>query len=385
MPPFSVLPPLSIYIHFPWCIKKCPYCDFNSHELNAELPQKRYVEALIQDLEKEIPQVWSRRIHSVFLGGGTPSLFDATHIKKLIDTLRAYFPFRPDLEITLEMNPGSFSEENMLGYLKAGINRLSIGAQSFHDSFLKSLGRIHDAKQIQHTFTAARAAGFTNINVDLMYGLPGQTGAQAILDIERALLLEPEHLSYYQLTIEPNTFFYKNPPVLSGEEQIEEMEQISREKLFDAGYLRYEVSAFAKDDSICKHNENYWLFGDYIGVGAGAHGKITQVDGIYRTNRTKHPQRYMQLCEQDTFDWKQTNLNDADICFEFLLNALRLKKGFSLDLFAERTGLDPKIMQQKLTQPKKLGLIEMGETIRASRKGYRHLNTLLEYCLPEQI
>ncbi|MDH3714370.1 MAG: radical SAM family heme chaperone HemW, partial [Gammaproteobacteria bacterium] len=289
-------PPLSLYVHIPWCERKCPYCDFNSHQARGALPQREYIAALLADLDQELPDVWGRRVHSVFIGGGTPSLFDAAALAELLSGVRARLNLGADTEITLEANPGSSEQQRFTAYREIGINRLSLGVQSFDDASLRALGRVHDAQQAHRAIERARSAGFDNLNLDLMYGLPGQTLAHAERDIERAIAARPEHLSYYQLTLEPNTYFHRYPPQLPDEASIAQIESNSVLQLTRAGYSRYEVSAHAQPGRRSRHNLNYWQFGDYLGIGAGAHGKIThpQPPRVQRYSKQRQPKAYLQ-------------------------------------------------------------------------------------------
>ena len=297
MPAFTAPVPLALYIHIPWCARKCPYCDFNSHEARGPVPERAYVDALLADLEQDLPRVWGRRLESVFIGGGTPSLFSAEALERLLSGLRARLPLRPDTEITLEANPGTVERGRFAEFREAGINRLSIGVQSFDDEQLRRLGRIHDRRDAFAAAEAAHAAGLDNFNLDLMFGLPGQTVAQGLADIANAIALQPAHVSYYQLTIEPNTLFHQSPPTLPDDEMIDAIQQRAQVELARQGYERYEVSAFARENRRCRHNLNYWEFGDYLGIGAGAHGKLTDPASgqIHRLWKLKHPRDYLKV------------------------------------------------------------------------------------------
>jgi len=376
---FSSNPPLGLYIHLPWCEKKCPYCDFNSYQAESEIPEQAYVDALLNDLEQDLPLIWGRGIDSIFIGGGTPSLFSAAAIERLFSGLRALLNFAPAIEITLESNPGSADAENYAGYREAGVNRLSIGIQSFNDGQLASLGRVHDASQALQAFASARVAGFDNINLDLMFALPGQSLAQACADLAQAIALEPEHISHYQLTIEPNTLFHSKQPAdlpdndLCAEQQIHCQALLARH-----GYRQYEVSAWCRDGRESLHNLNYWHFGDYLGIGAGAHGKITLAgeDRVLRRVRQRQPRTYLEQAGRNSIA-SETELDDADLGFEFMLNALRLRQGFEINLFHENTGLPLNLVLPGLEAARSKGLIEFdGARIRPTELGFSHLNDL---------
>ena len=344
---FPTLPPLSLYIHLPWCVKKCPYCDFNSHGIKGDgqggdadaIPEARYIEALIADLEQDLPRVWGRPIHSIFFGGGTPSLFSPAAIQSVLSQVRARLPLRADAEITLEANPGTVELERFQGYRDAGVNRLSIGIQSFNADKLHALGRIHGRDEALGAAAAARAAGFDNFNLDLMFGLPNQTLDEARADLHTALSLGPTHLSLYQLTIEPNTLFHAQAPALPDDEVTWEMQTELQAMTAAAGFEHYEVSAYARAGYASRHNLNYWRFGDYLGIGAGAHAKITHARGITRLWKPKHPTQYMETAGTPTGMGGEHALTRADAAFEFMLNTLRLTTGFEPDLFLQRTGL----------------------------------------------
>jgi oxygen-independent coproporphyrinogen-3 oxidase len=375
---FSSNPPLGLYIHLPWCERKCPYCDFNSHQAES-IPQQAYIDALLDDLEQELPLVWGRRIESIFIGGGTPSLFSADAIDRLFGGLRALVNFAPAIEITMESNPGSADAANYRGYRDAGVNRLSIGIQSFDDDQLATLGRVHDSTQAESAFALARAAGFDNINLDLMFGLPGQDVAGARADLARAIALAPEHISHYQLTIEPNTLFHHHPPPhMPDDEMGWEQQQACQQLLAERGYQQYEVSAYCRGKHESHHNLNYWQFGDYLGIGAGAHGKITLAgeNRVLRRVRLRQPGAYLaqqgraRICSE-------TELDPADLCFEFMLNALRLRGGFDTHLFRDNTGLSLNQILPTLQQARDKGLLEFnGSRIGPTRLGFCHLNDL---------
>jgi oxygen-independent coproporphyrinogen-3 oxidase len=376
------LPPLSLYVHLPWCVRKCPYCDFNSHALKGELPAADYVRALLADLESDLPLVWGRTVHSVYLGGGTPSLFSANRIGELLDGLRARLELAPGLEVTLEANPGTIERDSFRAYRDAGINRVSLGAQSFDPSALSALGRIHGRGDIERSIDALHAAGLDNFNIDLMFGLPGQTVEGALDDLERALAGSPTHLSHYQLTLEPNTAFASNPPALPDEETCWAMQEQSAERLVRAGFQSYEVSAWCLPDRQSRHNLNYWRFGDYLGIGAGAHGKITlpATGEVRRRIKTRHPKRYLagDPLAQDLA------VPADDLAFEFFLNALRLRDGFSLDAFERHTGLSREAVTRSLANAQKRGLLERSPGgFRPTDLGWRFSNDLQALFLPE--
>lgn len=407
--------PLSLYIHIPWCIRKCPYCDFNSHQapniekstnpdknLNQSVPEKEYISALLADLESELPHIWGRSIESIFIGGGTPSLFSAEAIDSLLRGLRERLPLRPSMEITLEANPGTFEQQRFSEYRKAGINRLSIGIQSYNRQHLKALGRIHDDQEAIKAAEIAKRAGFNNFNLDLMHGLPEQTPQQALADLQKALDCKPTHISWYQLTIEKNTLFHHSPPILPNDEILWDIQEKGQELLSSAGYQQYEVSAYAqnntKENQQCRHNINYWEFGDYVGIGAGAHGKVTQPDGsITRHQKYRQPTEYMQKAMQGTVRSSTSTLEEKDKVFEFMLNALRLKQGFSAELFEQRTHLafntiepivnlaiNKKLMQSIQPRVPLEGLHQSSqpqEKYAASNKGWVFLNDVMEMFL----
>lgn len=345
------LPPLALYVHIPWCVRKCPYCDFNSHNRPQTLPQDEYVAALLADLEQDLPLVWGRPVTSIFFGGGTPSLFSGAAIAAFLDGASARLRFRPDLEVTLEANPGTIEHDHFEAYARAGVNRLSIGIQSFDNGCLTRLGRIHDADQAERAVKLAQDAGFSNINLDLMYALPGQDMAMALNDLERAFALAPTHISHYQLTLEPQTPFAKRPPKgLPNHDAAWTMQENCQEVLSQHGYLQYEVSAYARDGRECAHNVNYWRFGDYLGIGAGAHGKITlpAEDAILRRWKLKRPSAYMEAAASDKRIGGDERIGAEQRPFEFMLNALRLVDGFSLSDFEARTGLSRQVLATTL-------------------------------------
>ncbi|MBQ0719637.1 MAG: radical SAM family heme chaperone HemW [Gammaproteobacteria bacterium] len=379
------LPPLSLYVHIPWCVRKCPYCDFNSHTNNGdELPEKDYVDALLEDLanaaSEEILQ--GRKLVSIFFGGGTPSLFSAAAIGRILHGAEQIIGFAANIEITLEANPGTAEQQKFKGFRQAGVNRLSIGIQSFNDGHLKRLGRIHTAAQALSAISLARQAGFDNINLDLMHGLPEQTPEQAIADLQQAIALHPEHLSWYQLTIEPSTAFHSQPPLLPVENTLESIQTRGHELLESAGFSAYEISAYARPQRQSQHNCNYWQFGDYLGIGAGAHGKITDISGqkILRTRKTRQPTDYLsRLTKSGDYLAEQFSLSEAELPLEFLMNALRLKQGVPAALFAERTGLPLKTIAthwQALEAKHLVAPLSAGR-LNCTALGHRFLDSIL--------
>jgi putative oxygen-independent coproporphyrinogen III oxidase len=373
----ATLPPLSLYVHLPWCLKKCPYCDFNSHEKGASFDESRYVDALFADLEAALPQVWGRRVISVFIGGGTPSLFSPAAIERLLGGVRARLPLEPGCEITLEANPGTFERERFRAFAGAGVTRLSVGVQSFDDAMLRALGRVHDADQARAAVEEARAA-FATFNIDLMYALPGQTVAHLQRELDTALSFAPPHLSIYHLTIEPNTAFAHAPPTdLPDADAASEMLDVVCERTAAAGLARYEVSAFAQPGHRCMHNLNYWQFGDYLGLGAGAHGKLSFPDRIVRQVRWREPAMYVDKALAGSALSNEHAVGADALPFEFMLNALRLAEGFELARFAERTGLSPSVIEPTLAQAQARGLIERdGPRVRPSARGFDFLSDL---------
>lgn len=378
--------PLSLYIHFPWCVQKCPYCDFNSHELKNNLNEKKYINALINDLEQELPLIWGRSISSIFMGGGTPSLFSPESIDQLISALRARLTFSPDIEITMEANPGTVEFEKFKEFNSAGINRLSIGIQSFSEDKLKSLGRIHGRKEAIRAAELAHDAGFNSFNLDLMYGLPNQSQQQAIDDIETAIALEPKHISHYQLTIEPNTFFHHQPPVTPDDDTLWEMQLACQERLAQNDYAQYEISAYAKNSFQSQHNLNYWQFGDYLGIGAGAHGKLTNApeQTISRSWKVKQPQDYLNNAASEKRISGQKILTRDDASFEFMMNVLRLNNGFETELFQRHAGLPISTIEKPLKQAEDKGWISWElKRIKPTDTGRQYLNNLLELFMPD--
>ncbi len=374
--------PLSLYVHFPWCVRKCPYCDFNSHEAKGDLPEQQYVDALLLDLQRDInafgPGLDKRVIESIFMGGGTPSLFSPESMIQLMAGLRDQLTLASDCEITLEANPGTTDFGKFAGYQAAGINRLSIGVQSFSAQHLSTLGRIHTANEVTQAYYAARDAGFKNINLDLMHGLPNQNPAGALDDLEAAIELGPEHISWYQLTIEPNTVFYKRPPSLPDDDTLWEIYERGLERLNQAGYARYEVSAFAQAGQQAKHNLNYWQFGDYLGIGAGAHGKISSPDRILRTAKTRLPADYLATQKS-----AQHVIDPDEMLLEYLMNTLRMSAGFSRSTFAERTNLPETALEGFLQEAVTQGLVEVsGDQVKPNDRGLQFLNELLMLATP---
>lgn len=375
------LPPLSLYIHIPWCVRKCPYCDFNSHEARNGIPEQDYVEALIADLEQALPLVWGRRIYSIFIGGGTPSIFSPAAIAQLLSAVRARVPLAYEAEITLEANPGTVDEARFAGFRDAGVNRLSLGVQSFDSRHLAAIGRIHDEKQ---AISAAEAAlrTFERVNFDLMYALPQQSLEQALNDVRTACALGPAHLSCYHLTLEPNTAFYRQPPVLPDDDASAAMQEAIEAELAAHGYQHYETSAFAQPGKRCRHNLNYWTFGDYLGIGAGAHSKLSFHDRILRQARPKHPAAYMKQVAAGTCAEQEQVLTSKDLGFEFMMNALRLTEGFETALFQERTGYSLSLLEAPLQQAEQRGLLMRDHLrIAPTERGQRYLNELLQLFL----
>ena len=373
--------PTSLYIHIPWCVKKCPYCDFNSHKAGESLPEKDYVAALLDDLDRDLHWVQGRSIHSIFFGGGTPSLLSVEAYEALFAGLKQRLTFDDDIEITLEANPGTFEAEKFKGYRQLGINRLSIGIQSFRDEQLKALGRIHSADEAIRAVEMARNAGFDNFNLDLMHGLPDQTLDMALADIQQALDLNPTHLSWYQLTIEPNTEYFKYPPKLPEDETLWAIQEAGQKLLAENGFAQYEISAYSQAGTRAKHNLNYWQFGDYLGIGAGAHGKVTlpAQNQILRTAKTRLPKDYLNLAKP--FLVSADNIESEDRPLEFMMNALRLYQGTDKQLFSARTGLDFSALSPQYEAAIQEGFLETGPEIKTTAKGQLFLNALLERFL----
>ncbi len=378
----TALPSLALYIHIPWCLKKCPYCDFNSHEAREAVPEQSYIAALRSDLEQALPQIWGRRVSTVFFGGGTPSLFSAEGIDQIITDARMLLNLPPDAEITLEANPGTFEREKFQDFQAAGVNRLSLGIQSFNPAHLQTLGRVHDDAQAREAAGAAREI-FARLNLDLIYGLPQQGVAELLRDVETALSFRPDHLSCYHLTIEPNTLFHRYPPAnLPDDEITAEMQETLEARLADAGFEHYETSAFALPQQASRHNLNYWRFGDYLGIGAGAHSKISFPDRIVRQMRHKQPRAYMDGVAAGQPVQEAHEIVRADLPFEFMMNALRLTGGFPVWLFEERTGLPLSVVERQLQQAEAKGLlVRTHESIAPTQLGQRFLNELLQIFL----
>ncbi len=380
------LPPLALYVHIPWCVQKCPYCDFNSHALKPGEPaldQAAYVAALLADLDQDLGWLDARgarrdrRLRSIFIGGGTPSLFDGPRIDALLQGVRARLPWTDDIEVTIEANPGAAEAHRFAAYRAAGVNRLSLGVQSFAADKLRALGRIHGPEEAVAAVSMARAAGFEHLNLDLMFGLPGQTPGGALADLERAIGLGPSHLSWYQLTIEANTAFARHPPPVPDEDSVWEIQQAGMARLSSAGYRQYEVSAYAQAGQESRHNRNYWEFGDYLGIGAGAHGKVSLVDGsVLRRWKPRHPRDYLCSAGRPEGVAGQQALGKRDLSFEFMLNALRLVDGVDPELFPARTGLDLEVVRMPLERARRRGLLE-AEGLRPTELGRRFLNDLV--------
>lgn len=376
------LPPLSLYIHIPWCVRKCPYCDFNSHASQGELPEQEYITALLADLALEMEATQQRPIQSIFIGGGTPSLFSANSFELLLNDIAKQLTLTKDIEITLEANPGTAEQQKFADYFSLGINRLSIGIQSFHNTQLQALGRIHSAQEAIKAAEMAHQAGFTRLNLDLMHGLPEQTPEQAIADLQQAIALQPDHLSWYQLTIEPNTAYWSHPPVLPEDEALWAIQEQGQSLLAENGFQQYEVSAYAKSaNAQAKHNLNYWTFGDFIGIGAGAHGKLTQPDGtIYRNWKTRVPKDY--LAPSKPFQAGERQLTHEELPVEFMMNALRLKEGVPSYFFTERTYLPLTTIDKICQKARQAGLLAANDKrLVATPQGFLFLNNLLEYFL----
>lgn len=378
----SIPPPMSLYIHIPWCVRKCPYCDFNSHEARNEIPEKAYVAALLADLEQSVPRIWGRKIRSIFFGGGTPSLFSPEAIDAILSGVRALTPLEYEAEITLEANPGTVDAGHFRGYKEAGVNRLSLGIQSFDNRYLKALGRIHDASQAIQAAELALGT-FGAVNLDVMYALPEQSLEDALADAEQALKLAPSHLSFYHLTLEPNTPFHRTPPSLPDDDTSAAMQEHIEDLLTSHGYEHYETSAFARKGFRCRHNLNYWQFGDYLGIGAGAHSKLSFTDRITRESRYKHPKRYLEQISTGQAVEREWTVVKDELGFEFMMNALRLTAGFDTELFQLRTGLPFAGLNDQMHQALQAGLIEReGEFVKPTMRGQRFLNELLQLFLP---
>lgn len=376
-----LLPPLALYIHIPWCVRKCPYCDFNSHAAGPTLPEEEYVDALLADLDVDLRHVHGRPLTSIFFGGGTPSLFSDRALGRLLAGVERRVAFAPDIEITLEANPGTFEQAKFKGYRALGINRLSIGVQSFQEAKLKALGRIHDGNEAIRAADMARAAGFDNFNLDLMHGLPEQSIEDALFDLRTAIAQAPTHLSWYQLTMEPNTVFWSQPPVLPEDDLLWDIQEAGQALLAAEGYAQYEVSAYARPGKQARHNLNYWTFGDFLGIGAGAHAKLSTPDGrIQRTWKTRLPKDYLDRSK--AFQAGERVLEADELPFEFLMNVLRLSEGAPAELFTQRTGLPVRQLDQARREAERLGLLQADDTrLVATAKGQLFLNDLLQLFL----
>jgi putative oxygen-independent coproporphyrinogen III oxidase len=378
-------PPLGLYVHMPWCVRKCPYCDFNSHALSGEFPAADYIRTLIADLEADLPLIWGRTVKSIYFGGGTPSLFAAELIDHFLSQVRARLDLNPSAEITLEANPGTVEHDSFSAYEQAGINRVSLGVQSFDDGALGRLGRIHGSGEADQCLRSLLESGIDNFNIDLMYALPGQDAASAARDVERAIAAGPAHISYYQLTLEPNTAFAAQPPALPDEDSAWRIQRSGQEMLEGAGFGQYEISAFSRAETQCRHNMNYWTYGDFLAIGAGAHGKITTMaDGcVRRYAKHRHPRQYMQGL--DNGDWLAQSriLDEEDLVFEFFLNNLRLKQGFSMDDFSARTGLRWSTVESRVQQAVDKGLLEVwGTRVVTTGLGWKFVNDIQQMFLP---
>ncbi|MGF6167852.1 putative oxygen-independent coproporphyrinogen III oxidase [Pseudomonas moraviensis] len=379
--PLPTLPPLALYIHIPWCVRKCPYCDFNSHTASPVLPEQEYVDALLADLDQDLHAVYGRELTSIFFGGGTPSLFSADALGRLLQGVEQRIPFAADIEITLEANPGTFEQEKFVAYRKLGINRLSIGIQSFQQEKLEALGRIHNGDEAVRAAGMARQAGFDNFNLDLMHGLPDQSLDDALSDLRQAIALKPTHISWYQLTLEPNTVFWNQPPVLPEDDTLWDIQEAGQALLAEHGYAQYEVSAYAQPDRPARHNLNYWSFGDFIGIGAGAHGKLSHPDGrIVRTWKTRLPKDYLNPAK--SFQAGEKSLSNDEMPFEFLMNALRLTAGVESRLYPERTGLSLDSLAEGRREAEQSGLLQVEPSrLAATERGQLFLNDLLQQFL----
>jgi putative oxygen-independent coproporphyrinogen III oxidase len=379
------LPPLSLYVHLPWCVRKCPYCDFNSHAVKAAIPAKQYIDALLADLENDLPLVWGRTVHTVFFGGGTPSLFSANDIDLLLSGIRSRLPLSPGAEITLEANPGTIEHDSFSAYRQAGINRVSLGVQSFDDGLLCAIGRIHGHDDVERAISSIRSAGLTNFNLDLMFGLPGQSLPAALHDVRQAIEHRPAHISHYQLTLEPNTAFHANPPALPDEDECWEMQEQTAALLQGAGYEQYEISAWSLPGRECQHNLNYWRYGDYLGIGAGAHGKITlPASGeIRRMSKLRHPTAYMAARQNGNWRAEDQAIEGEERIFEFFLNQLRLRRGVCVGDFSPRTGLGDAAFQSAVEQACIRGLLESRDDyLVPTILGWRFSNEIQALFLP---
>ena len=382
MPGLFRLPPLALYIHIPWCVRKCPYCDFNSHAAGPELPEEAYVDALLADLDSDLPAAHGRELVSIFFGGGTPSLFSARALDRLLQGVNRRLGFAHDIEITLEANPGTFEQAKFVDYRTLGINRLSIGVQSFQSDQLKALGRIHDGAEAVRAAEMARRAGFDNFNLDLMHGLPGQDVDGALADLRQAIALAPTHLSWYQLTLEPNTVFWSQPPQIPEDDILWDIQEAGQALLAEAGFAQYETSAYARDGRRARHNLNYWSFGDFLGIGAGAHAKLSDPDGhIRRTWKTRLPKDYLDPAKR--FQAGERELEPAELPFEFMMNALRLTEGVPATLFEQRTGLALASIEEACAAARGAGLLDTDpQRLKPTARGQLFLNDLLQHFLP---
>lgn len=379
----TALPPLSLYVHFPWCVKKCPYCDFNSHEATGGFPEDEYLSALRADLEQALPLIWGRKIYTIFIGGGTPSLLSAKGLDRLLSDIRTLLPLDGAVEITMEANPGTFEAEKFKSYRGSGINRLSIGIQSFNSRHLQALGRIHDGDEAQRAVDIAMA-NFDNFNLDLMYALPSQTLEEARQDVKTAIAYAPPHLSLYHLTLEPNTFFAKYPPVIPDDDASADMQEMIEEETGAAGYQHYEVSAYAQPGRQARHNLNYWQFGDYLGIGAGAHTKLSFPHRVIRQARYKQPKAYMEHMRLGNPIQEEAEITRSELGFEFMLNAMRLSHGVDVNLFAERTGMALNAIESALNEAEARGLLYRDhKTIKPTELGQRFLNDLQQMFLSD--
>jgi oxygen-independent coproporphyrinogen-3 oxidase len=379
------LPPLSLYVHLPWCVRKCPYCDFNSHAVKGDFPAEAYVDALLRDLERDLPLVWGRTVHSIFFGGGTPSLFSAAQIERLLGGFRSMLRLAPDVEVTLEANPGTTEHDSFTAYRDAGVNRVSLGVQSFDDDLLRRIGRIHGRREIDRAIRSIQDGGIGNFNIDLMFALPGQSLEQAAEDVRLALLCRPAHLSQYHLTIEPNTAFHASPPPLPAEDLVWDMQEAGAELLGDAGFCGYEVSAWAVSGRECRHNFNYWEYGDYLGIGAGAHGKVTlpSDDAVRRRIRKRHPNAWMEAVSAGDSLAEDRELSAEERVFEFFLNQLRLRRGVNISQFEPRTGVPWRRVAERVRQAVERGLLEeRDDMLLHSETGWRFNNEVQAVFLP---
>lgn len=372
-------PPLGLYVHLPWCVRKCPYCDFNSHAVKGELPADEYIEALVADLENDLPLVWGRTVTSIYFGGGTPSLFSGEQIDSILGHIRGRLALSPDVEITLEANPGTIERDSFTAYREAGINRVSLGAQSFNDASLSAIGRIHSADETLRAIESLRASGLSNFNIDLMYGLPGQSVDMAVADLESALACDPAHLSHYQLTLEPNTLFAARPPSLPDDDSRWEMQEACAARLDEAGFSAYEISAWSRKDRACRHNLNYWRFGDYLGIGAGAHAKVTiaSMGQVTRLAKQRHPARYLAARDDGAWCIESRILDEQSLVFEYFLNHLRLAEPIALEHFERSTGLGRSAIAEPLEKAIEKGFLEViGGVLQQTALGRRFNNDL---------